>query len=185
MTKPRAFLSHSSADKGALGDRLAADLTASGIDVRYDDWAIQPGDSLRRKIDAGIEGATHFLALITPNSLKSEWVQVELDAAMVKKIQGTCRLVPVLANVQLAELPPTLQAIKVVRIEDYDKGLRELISVCHNVTLKPALGAAPSWAIERPLGETRFSVQAQRLATPDRRRAGVALTYRVRVRLVR
>jgi hypothetical protein len=165
MSSPKAFFCHSSADKTEFADRLAGDLRAAGVDVWYDQWEIAPGDSLRRKVDSGIEGATQFLALITPNSLKSEWVQTELDAGMVKKIEGTCRLIPVLAGVAVDDLPPTLRSVRCVQLEPYEAGLREVIAVCYDVSAKPPLGTPPAWAVEQPLPQKGLSVHAQRLAT--------------------
>jgi len=115
-------------------------------------------------VDDGIEAATHFLALLTPNSLRSEWVQTELDAGMIKKIEGTCRLIPVLAGVTIDDLPPTLRAIMVVHLDPYEAGLRELLAACHGTSAKPPLGAPPRWAVERPLAGMQLSVHAQRLA---------------------
>lgn len=175
MTAPKAFFCHSTADKATIGDRLAADLRAAGIDVWYDKFEIRGGDSLRRKIDEGIEGATHFLALLTPNSLRSEWVQTELDAAMVKKIEGTCRLVPILAGVTVADLPVTLRGIKCVPFESYEAGLREVVGLCHEVSTKPPLGPPPAWASERPLPKTMLSPNAQRLAAFLNERSQYAL----------
>ncbi len=70
---PVAFLSHTSKDAQVAG-RLAADLLKAGIEVWYAPWEIKPGDSLRRKIDAGIDAARYFMVLLTPASLRSEWV---------------------------------------------------------------------------------------------------------------
>ena len=164
MAAPTAFLCHSSADKALVADRLAMDLRTNGVEVWYNKWEISPGDSLRQKIDEGKEGATHFLALITPNSVKSRWAQTELDAGMVKKIEGTCRLIPVLVGVDVADLPVTLRAVRCVRLDPYEDGLRELIGVCHNVSSKPPLGEPPAWAVEQPLAGMALSVHAQRLA---------------------
>jgi hypothetical protein len=94
MRTPASFLSHSGAD-AAIAGRLARDLRGQGGDVWYAEWEIKLGDSLRRKIDEGIDRATHFLVLLTPASLKSEWVQTELDAGLVRKISGACQLIPI------------------------------------------------------------------------------------------
>lgn len=163
LETPSAFLSHSSVD-GDTARRLAKDLRSSGIDVWYAEWEIKPGDSLRRKIDEGIDRASHFLVLLTENSLKSEWVQTELDAAMVKRIEGSCRLIPVLWGIGDNQVPATLRGVLWVKLDAYDTGLRRLIEVCFDVDTKPPLGQAPSWTQERPLNEAGLSTHAQRLA---------------------
>src|SRR3989338_1725495 len=110
MKNPSAFLSHSSAD-AEMACRLAKDLRDKGIDVWYAEWEIKAGDSLRRKIDEGIDRASHFLVLLSGNSLKSGWVQTELDAGMVKRISGACRLVPILFGIKDDDVPATLREI--------------------------------------------------------------------------
>ena len=169
MPSPKAFLSHSHTDK-VLAERLACDLSAAGVEVWYADWEIAPGESLRRKIDAGIEDASHFLVLLTPNSLKSEWVQTELDAGLVRRISGHCKLIPILHELEDEDVPATLAGILWVRLEEveYAIGLREL-DACHGISSKPAVGAVPLWAQHTPLPNTGLSIHAQRLARMSHR----------------
>jgi hypothetical protein len=163
MKNPIAFLSHSSAD-AALAERLARDLLKQGVDVWYAQWEIKAGDSLRRKIDAGIDQARFFLVLLTPDSLKSEWVQTELDAGMVNKIAGACRLIPILSGIDKGDVPATLRGLLWVSLENYDDGLRRLLEACHDVSTKPPVGEPPAWARQRPLEGLDLSAHAQRVA---------------------
>jgi hypothetical protein len=160
---PKAFLSHSSADK-TTAQKLATDLRQNGIDVWYDEWELRPGESLRRKIDQGIESASYFMVLLTPNSLKSEWVQTELDAGMVKRIDGSCRLLPIILDLNSDSIPVTLRELKWIKLEPYPDGLRELVNVCHGVETKPALGSRPTWTEPRLPTDFGLSIHAQRLA---------------------
>jgi len=144
--------------------KLASDLRQAGVDVWFAEWELKPGDSLRRKIDEGIDRASHFLVLLSPASIKSEWVQIELDAAMVLRISGKCRLIPVLLNVEQDSIPATLRGLVWASLRSYDDGLRQIISVCHDVSRKPPLGRVPNWASERPLPDSGMSPLAQRLA---------------------
>ena len=107
---PKAFISYSSADK-ETAEHLAKDLISQGVDAWFDKWEIMPGNSLRRKIEQGISEASHFIVLLTENSLKSEWVQTELDAAMVRKIENECRLLPVLYGIPFEDVPLTLRGL--------------------------------------------------------------------------
>ncbi len=163
MGMPAAFLSHSGTDADVAG-RLARDLRGQGVDVWYAEWEIKPGESLRRKIDEGIGRATHFLVLLTAASLRSEWVQTELDAGMVRRISGACRLIPILLGVGDAEVPTTLRGLKWVQLDPYEQGLRQLLEACHDVSTKPPLGQPPMWANQRPLQASGLSATAQRVA---------------------
>lgn len=159
---PAAFLSHSTTDAD-VARKLARDLRAHGVDVWYAEWELRPGDSLRRRIDEGIDRATHFLVLLTAASLTSEWVQTELDAGMVNRISGKCRLIPIILGLSGDQVPATLRGVVWVSLEPYDDGLRKLIDVCHDLSIKPPLGNVPSWASERPLPDAGLSPYAQRL----------------------
>ncbi|MGB2714437.1 MAG: toll/interleukin-1 receptor domain-containing protein [Vicinamibacterales bacterium] len=164
MTRPPAgFLSHSTVDAD-IARRLARDLRDNGVDVWYAEWELRPGDSLRRRIDEGVDRATHFLVLLTTASLASEWVHIELDAAMVNRISGKCRLIPVLLGIRAEDVPATLRGLVWVSLDPYESGARKLIEVCHDISRKPPLGAAPNWASERPLPNAGLSPHAQRLA---------------------
>jgi hypothetical protein len=132
------FLSHSSLDK-KLATQLARSLLAKGIDVWLDKWEIAPGDSFRQKIDAGLSQAKFFIVLLTLNSLRSDWVQTEIDSAMVRRIEGKCRLIPVLYGLDFNDIPPTLQGLHAVNLTDYEHGLQRLIDVCHGISRKPQL----------------------------------------------
>lgn len=178
MKTPAAFLSHSGNDASAA-ERLARDLRKQGVDVWYAEWEIKPGQSLRRKIDEGIDRATHFLVLLTPASLKSEWVQTELDAALVKRISGACRLIPILLGIGADEVPATLRGLKWVQSEPYEEGLRHLLEACHDVSTKPPLGRPPAWASERPLQASGLSVNAQRLAAWINERSADGTRYEI------
>ena len=159
-----AFLCHS-ARNAPLATRLAGDLQAQGVRVWYAPWEIRPGDSLRRRIDEGIDEATHFLVLLTPESITSEWVHTELDAGLVQRIAGRCRLIPIVVGVADAAVPATLRGILWVRLDSYDVGLRMLVDACYGVSSKPPVGAPPKRVQDQPLRNLGLSRDAQRLAT--------------------
>lgn len=158
---PRAFISHSSVDK-EIAERLSRDLISHGIDTWFDKWEIMPGDSLRRKIEQGISEASHFIVFLTLNSLKSEWVQIELDAAMVRKIENECRLLPVLYGISSEEIPLTLRGLLCVKLDDYKEGLDQLVDACYGRSRKPPLGRSEQKIIMETLP---LSSNAQLIAT--------------------
>lgn len=81
------FLSHSHADKPFV-NRLATDLRSSGYYVWTDDAEIKIGDSLIQKIREGIDTVAYVGVVISSNSVKSEWVNKEVDIAMNQEIEG-------------------------------------------------------------------------------------------------
>jgi hypothetical protein len=141
---PTAFLSYSSADRPKATE-IATRLNANGVRVWFDEWEIRPGDSLRRKIEAGIAGAEFFMVLLTSHSLRSEWVQTELDAGLVRSIEGTCTLVPLLAGVEVAALSSFLRSKCCQPVADMDRAVEDLVLLCHGGSKAPPLGPAPTW----------------------------------------
>jgi len=164
IQNPKVFLCHS-IDDHVLVLRLGKDLRSNGVDVWLDEWEIKPGDSLRRKIDEGLGNADYFFAILTRNSLGSEWVATELDSGLVLKISGQCRIVPIPIGISDNEIPLTLRGLVYVRLDNYDEGLRKLIGLCHGVSEKPRLGDVPEW-VQRTakLASLDLSPHAEKLA---------------------
>jgi hypothetical protein len=93
-----AFISHSWHDK-PLARQIAETLQRVGGRVWLDDAEIKLGDSLVEKIRAGIDSVDYVVALISKNSVASEWVSKELDIAMNQEIEGRrVKVLPVLAS---------------------------------------------------------------------------------------
>lgn len=157
------FLCHSWADKPDV-ECLAAGLRSVGVEVWYDDWCISPGDSLRRKIDDGLGRATHFVVVLSPRSLRSEWVQTELDTALVQKISGACRLIPVLHGIDNAEVPATLRGIRWIRWEGGEGVLQELLGVVLGLPRGPSLGPRPRQLVAKSSESNGLSPDARCVA---------------------
>ena len=124
----KLFISHASADKEFV-DKLVNDLIKHGVDVWYDKFDIQLGDSVPGKINEGIANSKYFAIVLSPASVTSKWVTEELNAALIKQISlsGTfllplmfkdCNLPPLLAHRRYADFR-----------SDYDSALSELLDV--------------------------------------------------------
>jgi len=87
LSGPRLFLSHSSIDKEFVR-WLGEHLTAAGAKVWIDESEIKIGDSLIEKISSGVNDADFLLAILSPTSVQSEWVQRELNIAITQEIQN-------------------------------------------------------------------------------------------------
>src|SRR5580765_6314744 len=78
-----AFLSYSHVDQ-VFARSLAARLERAGVDLFFDEWALNVGDPLLDKIMEAIDNRDHVVALISASSVKSRWVKVELRTAFDK-----------------------------------------------------------------------------------------------------
>jgi hypothetical protein len=141
--RPVAFLCHASEDKNVVR-RLANDLMAHGVEVFFDEWEIRGGDSLRQKIDAGLDRCTHFVAVLSPTSICKPWVNSEMDAGFVMRLQQQVVFIPLRLGLDVAGLPPLLRGIAAPAIDNYEADLPALISDIHGVTRKPPLGPRPA-----------------------------------------
>jgi len=148
---PVAFLCHASEDKN-LVRRLAHDLMNSGIDVFFDEWEIGPGESIRRKIDAGLGRCTHFIAVMTSNSVGKEWVNTEIDAAFIQKVEGRSKFIPLRIDLPVDALSPLLRSMHSPSMDDYSSALENLISYIHGISRKPMLGPSPAAVATRTPG---------------------------------
>lgn len=139
---PRAFLSYAWED-WELAEQLANALQSKGIETWWAQWEINAGDSLRQKIDQGLSECTHFLVLLTPTSITKPWVNQEMDAGLVRKLEEAARFIPVRHGLSPNALPPLLSGMLSPAIDDFDFDVRQLVNDIHGVSRKPPLGEAP------------------------------------------
>lgn len=105
------FISHASEDKGDIVRALAEALRSAGLDVWYDEFSLQVGDSLRRKIDQGLASSRFGLVVLSPSFFAKEWPQRELDGLVQLETVGRARILPVWHKVtrdEVASFSPTL-----------------------------------------------------------------------------
>jgi len=125
-TKPvQFFLSYSHKDEG-LATSLVSDLRAEGFSVWRDLERIRVGESIRQRVEAGIEESTFLLVLLSPNSVDSDWVRDEIDMALsVEKELGRTFLLPI--TVGSFDVPRLLKGRRWVSFDDYNEGLSQLL----------------------------------------------------------
>lgn len=103
----QVFLSHSHQDKRFVRP-LARALRQRGIGVWVDEAEIKVGESLIAKLREGIDEVDFVVAIISPASVGSEWVQKEIDIAMNEEIKkNRIKVLPVLKGD--CELPGFLE----------------------------------------------------------------------------
>jgi hypothetical protein len=101
MSQPRIFVSYSHEDD-AFARRLVNDLQQAGAEVWFDVSGINYGDFIQRLNEA--LGQCEWLVLVlTPSAVASRFVQMEVNAALLRVEQKYMRaVIPVLA----APCPP-------------------------------------------------------------------------------
>lgn len=160
---PRVFLSYAFEDKDLAG-RVALALQTQGIDTWWAGWCMAAGDSLRQKIDQGLAGCTHFVVLLTPNSIEKPWVKQEMDAGLVRTLNAQAVFIPLRHQLSPRELPPLLSGLLSPEVNVQADDIQQLIHDIHGITRKPPLGPAPAVAQKASTGASRFSAAALAVA---------------------
>ncbi len=92
------FISHSHADK-PMARRIASEIAAHGHRVWIDEAEIHIGDSLLDKISNAIDSVEYIVAILSSNSVNSNWVRQELEIAMYRQINGgRVRVLPIVID---------------------------------------------------------------------------------------
>jgi hypothetical protein len=156
---PKVFLSFGWEDHDLAG-KIANELMRQGIDTWWADWEIKAGDSIRRRIDEGLGRCTHFLVLLSPNSINKPWVKEEMDAGFTRMLDDSCTFLPLRYNLSHEQLPPLLKGRLSPEVSD-DLKLAQLINDIQGISRKPPLGKSP---IDQNLPDTGFSVAATTIA---------------------
>lgn len=85
----KAFLSHSSADKESYVRIVAARLAAE--DFVYDEITFEAGEQTLSEIIRSLDESAVFCLFISSKSLDSDWVQQEIDGALVRLTNGSLK----------------------------------------------------------------------------------------------
>lgn len=129
------FLSHSSTD-AERAKNIAEALRALGYPVWYSDWAIEPGQSIVEKINEALDRNDTLIVLLSKSSVKSKWVERELNAALMSQLSGEAvTVLPVL--IEDCEIPATLQDIKYIDMKrSFQAGFIKLLEILQTHTRK-------------------------------------------------
>lgn len=159
----RAYLAHAS-ENAHTAEWMARGLMSRGIDVWYSEWEIGGGDSLKRKMEDGLEGCTHFVVLLSSESLPKAWVNEEIDAGFLRQVEGQCKFLGLRYGTAVADLSIFLRTRHCPEFSANEEGLDTLAAAIFDVSRKPALGERPGYVQDEPPGKEGWSLSALRLA---------------------
>ena len=102
INKPKVFLSHSWENKQFI-EKIAADLRRCGIDYWLDKEEIRDGRPwLKMIFEDGIPTCDAVIVYLTEQSIRSQMVQKELDAAVVQQLsEGGVTLLPYVSEADI------------------------------------------------------------------------------------
>ena len=114
------FLSHSSSDAW-IAKTMAEKIEALGASCWLDEKDFEGGDIVADEIIKGIDACNEAIVLVSPNTIKSQWVSFEVGGLRVQRK----RITPILNNVLPSELAP-MHDIKGVDLNRFDQFLAQL-----------------------------------------------------------
>jgi len=114
------FISHSSKDVW-IARVIAEKIAKTGAVPWLDEKDLRGGDLLGDTIRRGIDQCQESVVLVTPNSVKSQWVLLEIGAVWGHKK----RVTPILYGVTYGWLS-ALSDIKAVELNDLDEFIQQL-----------------------------------------------------------
>lgn len=118
----KVFVSHSSTDKW-IARQIATQLEQRDIEAFLDEKDIKTGDSIDDAVHENLAECDELLMLLSPASLESSWVLIEIGGA---KALGK-RLVPILHHVGANELPTPLARGLARDLNDIDRYYSEVV----------------------------------------------------------
>ncbi len=118
------FISHASEDKDAVARPLAEELTRRGFRVWYDEYSLRVGDSLREKIDEGLNDCTYGLVVVSPSFMAKPWPNREVNGLVALETgDGRKRILPVWHGTNAAEVAQWSPTIADLKATTTDRGL--------------------------------------------------------------
>jgi hypothetical protein len=87
------FICHASEDKKDFVRPLAELLKQQHIEVWYDEFSLQVGDSLTQKIDEGLAKSRYGIVVLSPNFFNKPWAKRELNGLTLREMVENRNLV--------------------------------------------------------------------------------------------
>lgn len=110
----QVFVSYSEQDKATM-EKIRNSLRRESLTVWTNTTDIQTGEDFQNAIDRGIEQTDNLVYLLSPDSVKSEYVRKELEYAV--SLQK--RIIPVLVReTSVDEIPKALQGVQYIDLTD-------------------------------------------------------------------
>ena len=117
----KVFISHSSRDKWAAR-RISDDINRLGVETFLDEKDIETGEAIDETISVHLKECDECLLLLSPSSLNSHWVLIEIGGA---KALGK-RLVPILLHIGVNDMPSPIAKHLARDINEIEKYYEEV-----------------------------------------------------------
>ena len=128
------FICHASEDKDGFVRPLAHALRERHIDVWYDEFVLNIGDSLRVMIDRGLATSRFGIVVVSPSFFAKAWPQRELNGLVAREtFEGRPVVLPIWHHVGRDEVlrfsPPLADAVAISSAEGIEEVVQRLVKV--------------------------------------------------------
>ena len=136
------FICHASADKDEVVRELADHLRSKELRVWFDEFTLQIGDNLRRKIDSGLANSRFGVVVLSPAFFANEWPQYELDGLVTRDIEESQIILPIWHNITKEEViqqspPLATRLARSTATHTLEEIADEIASVVNQRTIPP------------------------------------------------
>jgi len=120
----QVFISHAEEDAD-FAQRLADDLKGLGLRIWISPQSILPGEGWVTAIERGLRESSHVVIVLSPDAMRSEWVEKEIEVAITRERKGQINVIPL--EVKPCQTPLLLSSYQMVSFQrDYEAGLSRL-----------------------------------------------------------
>lgn len=117
----KVFISHSSSDQMFVRT-LKSDLNENNIQTWVDEDQLNLGDNLVDKLEIALDESSHFLIILSPHSVTSDWVRFELKKAIDNiNSQLLQKIIPI--KYSSCDIP---EELKILLYADLSEEIREI-----------------------------------------------------------
>jgi hypothetical protein len=105
------FISHTSEDKEAIARPLAEKLANFGLNVWFDEFTLEVGDSLMESIDKGLANSRFGVVILSPSFLNKGWSKYELRGLVTREVGKGKVVLPIwhdISRQEIENISPTL-----------------------------------------------------------------------------
>jgi len=114
------FISHSSSDSW-IANQMSKEIEALGAETWLDTMKLLGGDNIKEEIGKGITRCREAIVLVTPKSIESTWVTLEIGILFEQRK----RITPILCYASPEEIK-MLSDVKAIDLNDFDDFLAQL-----------------------------------------------------------
>jgi hypothetical protein len=122
------FICHASEDKDGFVRPLAEALKSHHLEVWYDEFALDVGDSLREAIDRGLAGSQYGIVVLSPSFFRKRWPKRELNGLVAREMaEDRGMILPVWHHVGRDEVVAFSPPLADLRAATTEEGLSAVV----------------------------------------------------------